>query len=601
MATTTRHPPGEAARAFRPTADPGALWLVGQYEDALETLRTAVLGRQGLLLLVGEPGTGKTVLTHALAARLRDDPVLVGRLLYPVLEGLDFLQAIGEAIGLPAAALESAEQFHEELSRAVADARAGGRRLLLVIDEAQSITPDLLLEMARLPYRADGDKDGDAAMSVLLVGQRELLQALRGSGIEPDVLCSLRPLTREQTAQYLAHRLATAGIDTQLFTPSALRRIWVVSEGIPRVINTLCHGALVALGRSGARKVTAASIDRSTPEQAPAPVPARAEAAAFVPARPTRPEAWRQRVKRRRIAGAPLAAAVLVVAIAGAAWSVSREGVPGWSQASRILGALRARVTPAATVPAASSAEPATPAIAAPPSTPEAGAADTAAAAPAAKSPEPRAAGPAVKPPAASSPPKAASSPPAAKPAPARARERSDDAAATARPTATPSRVTTESAPSPRPVVAAPPPAPQPAGAAPQPPAPKPVVAAPRPPAPKPVVTAPQPPAPKPVVTAPQPPAPKPAVAAPRPPAPKPVVTAPQPPAPKPVVTAPQPPAPRPAVAAPPAPARDAHAGDTGQPTRATRPPSAASPRTPADGADPGAIIDWLLRERASR
>ncbi len=554
MATTTRHPPGEAARAFRPTADPGALWLVGQYEDALETLRTAVLGRQGLILLVGEPGTGKTVLTHALAARLRDDPVLVGRLLYPVLEGLDFLQAIGEAIGLPAPALESAEQFHEELSRAVADARAGGRRLLLVIDEAQSITPDLLLEMARLPYRAGGDQDGDASMSVLLVGQRELLQALRGSGIEPDVLCSLRPLTREQTAQYLAHRLATAGIDTQLFTPSALRRIWVVSEGIPRVINTLCHGALVALGRSGARKVTAASIDRSTPEQAPAPVPARAEAAAFVPARPTRPEAWRQRVKRRRIAGAPLAVAVLVVAIAGAAWSVSREGVPGWSQASRILGALRTRVTPAATVPAASSAEPATPAIGAPPSTPEAGAADTAATAPAAKVPEPRAAGPAVKTPASSPPATAASSPPAAKPTPARARERSDDAAAAARPAATPSRVTTESAPPPRAAVAAP-----------------------------------------------RPPAPKPAVAAPEPPAPKPVVTAPQPPAPKPVVTAPQPPAPRPAVAAPPAPARAAPARDAGQPARTTRPPSAPSPRTPPDGADPGAIIDWLLRERASR
>ncbi|HXH84215.1 MAG TPA: ATP-binding protein, partial [Candidatus Tectomicrobia bacterium] len=147
MATTIRRAPEDAARAFQATADPGALWLVGQYEDALQTLSAAVLGRQGLLLLVGEPGTGKTVLTHALAARFRDGAVRIGRLLYPVLEGLELLRAVADALGTPAL-FEDEDGFREGLARTVVEARAQGQRLLLVIDEAQSITPDLLLTMA---------------------------------------------------------------------------------------------------------------------------------------------------------------------------------------------------------------------------------------------------------------------------------------------------------------------------------------------------------------------------------------------------------------------------------------------------------------------
>jgi general secretion pathway protein A len=259
MRTSARPLAADATRAFQPTADRASLWLTGQYDDALRMLRAAVLGRQGLLVLVGEGGTGKTVLAHALAARVGDDAVVVGGVLSSILENMDPLAAVTETFGLQIA-FKDRDGFVEQFRRFVADT-AAGRRVLLIVDEAQGLSSELLVELGRLPY---GEGAGDAAsMSVLLVGQRGVLDALRAGTVEPDVLCHLRPLTREQTAEYIAHRLRAAGHRGRLFTPPALRKIWVVSEGIPRATNALCIEALSRASETGRRKVTAAMIDRS--------------------------------------------------------------------------------------------------------------------------------------------------------------------------------------------------------------------------------------------------------------------------------------------------------------------------------------------------
>jgi general secretion pathway protein A len=263
MKSSTRPVPIDPTRAFQPSADRGSLWLVGQYDDALRMLRSAVLGRQGLHVLVGEPGTGKTLLAHALAVRVQQEGVVIGRLHYPILEGMDLRTALAEAFDLPAE-FKDGDEFVEQFGRFIDDTARAGRRLLLIVDEKQNLTRDVIGELRRLLY---GRQAGAAAsLSVLLIGHRTLLDTLRVDGVEPDVLCHLRPLTREQTVEYVTHRLRAAGHRRQLFTPPALRKIWVVSEGIPRLINTLCIDALTGLRATNGRKVTASLIDRPVRE-----------------------------------------------------------------------------------------------------------------------------------------------------------------------------------------------------------------------------------------------------------------------------------------------------------------------------------------------
>ena len=324
MRTTVQRVPAEATRAFQPTADRSSLWLVGQYDDALRMLRAAVLGRQGLLLLVGEPGTGKTVLAHALSVRAREEAVVVGRLPYPILEGMDLLTAVAEAFSLPAA-FKDRDGFLEQFRRFLAETGAPGRRVVLIVDEAHSLTSELLVELGRLPY--DAEVSDVASISVLLIGQRGLVDTLRAEGVEADILCHLRPLTREQTASYITHRLRAAGHRGRLFTPPALRKIWVVSEGIPRAVNMLCVEALTNLRRTARRTVTAAMIDRSSRQQDDAAV---SEIVPFPSTEKTGKPGERAEPRRRRGA---VAVAVAVVLGLGAAWVVTGKDRALWLSA----------------------------------------------------------------------------------------------------------------------------------------------------------------------------------------------------------------------------------------------------------------------------
>lgn len=233
MGTTTAQHLG-----FRDAFAPEALWRAEQYDSALKSLAAGILDG-GVLLLTGEPGTGKTTLTHAVAAEVRREGVVVGRLVYPVLEGVEFLSGVAEAFGLPGALTTRAE-FDAAFAAFAASTRERGARLLLIIDDAGSVPASSLREVARLTRAS---LDATPVLTVLLAGHERLREAVATAGIEPSVAVQVRPLTAEESLQYIRHRLRlTTGAETAL-TVGSMERICREGGGIPQVINVLCQHA----------------------------------------------------------------------------------------------------------------------------------------------------------------------------------------------------------------------------------------------------------------------------------------------------------------------------------------------------------------------
>jgi type II secretory pathway predicted ATPase ExeA len=234
--------------------DPSLAWLGGPYGEAFAALRS----RAGLLVLTGEIGTGKTTVANALAQSVVDEGGLVGRLFYPRLEPLDFLRVIVQTYGLPTE-LATREAFHAELRELVRRAATEGRRVVFVVDEAQSLEPELLNEIERLFASVSDDAGpGDAphqpgvaelgSFSVLLVGQESLESTLA----EPaharlaeriTARYRLRPMNENEVAGYIDHRLTVAGVDGVTFTRTAITEIHRASEGLPRLINSIAERA----------------------------------------------------------------------------------------------------------------------------------------------------------------------------------------------------------------------------------------------------------------------------------------------------------------------------------------------------------------------
>jgi general secretion pathway protein A len=204
---------------------------------------------QGLLLLLGDVGTGKSILSNALEESLAGEGIRLGKVPYPGLELLDFHAVVAEAFGLPSE-LSTAEDFVEQFARFLAGARARTERVLLLIDEAQHLRPELFAGIERL-LQADAHAalERDGVLSILLVGDNSLAALLRegeqlGLASHITVRCELGPLSPDEVAAYIRHRLTMAGIDTDRFTTDASREVGVLSEGIPRLIDGVCGRAL---------------------------------------------------------------------------------------------------------------------------------------------------------------------------------------------------------------------------------------------------------------------------------------------------------------------------------------------------------------------
>src|SRR5262245_17029877 len=235
-------------KPFAITPDPRYLYLSERHAEALAHLLYGINEAGGFVQLTGEVGTGKTTTIRSLLAQTPKNAE-VALILNPRMTATEFLLTICEEIGIgvPDAAENSLKDLVDILNDYLLKAHAGGRRIVLVVDEAQNLAPEVL-EQVRLLTNLETNTQ--KLLQIILIGQPELRELLDRNELRQLAQritgrYHLDPLSSSETTAYVRHRLRVAGATTDIFTPHALGEIYRLSGGVPRVINVIADRALL--------------------------------------------------------------------------------------------------------------------------------------------------------------------------------------------------------------------------------------------------------------------------------------------------------------------------------------------------------------------
>ncbi|MCP3869793.1 MAG: AAA family ATPase [Gammaproteobacteria bacterium] len=250
---------------FSITPDPHYLYLSQQHRDALAHLLYGVQDGGGFVLLTGEVGTGKTTICRAFLEQLPDH-VDVALVLNPALTAPELLHTVCDEFRIDVPGDEvSIKVLSNRLNEYLLKSHAAGRRPVLMIDEAQNLAPDVLEQIRLL---TNLETHTTKLLQVFLVGQPELRELLKHQGLRQlsqriTARFHLLPLSRQETRDYILHRLSVAGTGRPLFTRGAIKRIYRLTGGIPRLINILCERTLLGAFATGKSKVNRAIVNRA--------------------------------------------------------------------------------------------------------------------------------------------------------------------------------------------------------------------------------------------------------------------------------------------------------------------------------------------------
>jgi MSHA biogenesis protein MshM len=248
---------GLAEPPFGLTPDTDFFYASPPHREALDTLRYALANGDGFLRIVGAVGTGKTLLCRTLLAELPAHT----RALYlpnPTLDPAGILFAVAAELGFKVTGKENAYQVQRAIHARLLLLARQGIQVVLVIDEAQAL-PTESLEAVRLLSNLETEKR--KLLAIVLFGQPELdarLEAIPQLNTRISFHDALRPLTRDELAAYLDHRLARAGLAPgagPLFTARAVGALHAASGGVPRVANVIAHKALLLAYGRGLKRV----------------------------------------------------------------------------------------------------------------------------------------------------------------------------------------------------------------------------------------------------------------------------------------------------------------------------------------------------------
>jgi general secretion pathway protein A len=252
-------------KPFTLTPNPRFIFLSKNHKEAFAHLLYGINNHYGFIELTGEVGTGKTTVLRTLLGQLQDDNYRTALIFSPCLTGVELLRSINTEFGLESKS-EYANELLAELNRFLLAETATGQTVVLVIDEAQNLQPDVL-EQIRLISNLE--TENDKLIQIVLSGQPELEVLLSRPDLRQlnqriAVRYKLRSLGMDETRSYIRQRMEVAG-DTGgvSFSNSAITWIYLCTRGVPRMINILCDRALLIAYGDESRRITSVIVLRA--------------------------------------------------------------------------------------------------------------------------------------------------------------------------------------------------------------------------------------------------------------------------------------------------------------------------------------------------
>lgn len=238
---------GLTDRPFNLTPDSKYFFSSAKHEEALNCLLLAISERNGFVVLTGEIGSGKTTVCRALLNKL-DKKNKIALILNTHLGKKELLTTILEDLGIE---YKSGSKTHllSALNDYLLDQAGKDQNVVLIIDEAQNLMPSVLEEVRML---SNLETETEKLIQIVLIGQPELKKKLAMPKLEQFrqrvvLHYHLEALDRKEAGEYIKHRLVKAGnTDHDILSEEAIDEIYAASKGIPRLINVMCHNALIS-------------------------------------------------------------------------------------------------------------------------------------------------------------------------------------------------------------------------------------------------------------------------------------------------------------------------------------------------------------------
>ncbi len=257
---------------FSLAPDPKYYFRSTAHANACELVQYAIARSEGVIAVTGEAGAGKTTLCRAICDEL-GRTVFTAPIMNPPTWENEFLRVVLQEFGIVSRdqlisgilAPVTNRQLIDVLKAFLRSLQELGAQALLIVDEAQNLTADLLEQIKMLSNIKTGRQK---LLQIVLVGRPNLRDTLRRSEMRHQdqrvsLKCELKPLSRDETFTYVRHRIVTAGGAAAVFSAGALGRVYGCTRGVPGLVNVLCDRALVEACGDRSNRVLSGHVDRA--------------------------------------------------------------------------------------------------------------------------------------------------------------------------------------------------------------------------------------------------------------------------------------------------------------------------------------------------